>query len=69
MCGVFFVSLLIYCIICYLKYKECKPMIVSEKSLYKELTGFAGWNLFGTLAAMGKVQGSVILLNIFLVRQ
>ena len=66
MCVVFFVSLVIYCIICYLKYEECMPMIVKEKQLYVELTGFAGWNLFGTLAAMGRVQGSVILLNIFL---
>jgi O-antigen/teichoic acid export membrane protein len=63
---VFFVSLLVYCIVCYLKYKECKPLIVRDKSLYKELTGFAGWNLFGTLSAAGKTQGIVILLNIFL---
>lgn len=63
---VFVVSLLIYSIVCYLKYKECRPLIVKEKSLYKELTGFAGWNLFGTLSAAGKAQGVVILLNIFL---
>ena len=66
MCCVFFVSLLIYSIVCYLKYKECKPLIVKEKTLYKELARFAGWNLFGTLAVMGRVQGAVILLNIFL---
>ena len=66
MCGVFFVSLLIYSIICYVKCKECKPMMVKEILLYKELTGFAGWNLFGTMAVMGRVQGAVILLNIFL---
>ncbi len=63
---VFIVSLLIYSIICYLKYKECKPLIVKEKSLYKELAGFAGWNLFGTLADLGRTQGAVILLNMFL---
>ena len=63
---VFFVSLLIYSIVCYVKYKECYPLIVKDKLLYKELTGFAGWNLFGTLAVMGRVQGAVILLNIFL---
>jgi len=63
---VFAVSLLIYSIVCYVKYKECKPLIVKEKSLYKELAGFAGWNLFGTLAVVGKTQGVVVLLNIFL---
>jgi len=62
---VFFVSLLIYSAICYFKYKECKPLIVKDKTLYKELTGFAGWNLFGSLAVMGRTQGAVILLNIF----
>ncbi len=63
---VFFISLLIYSIFCYTRYKECKLMVVKEKSLYKELTGFAGWNLFGTLAVVGRTQGVVILLNIFL---
>lgn len=63
---VFVLSLLIYSIVCYLKYKECKPLIVKDKSLYKELAGFAGWNLFGTLAVIGRTQGVVVLLNIFL---
>ncbi len=63
---VFFISLIAYSIICYARYRECKPMIVKEGFLYKELTGFAGWNLFGTLAVMMKAQGIAILLNIFL---
>lgn len=63
---VFLISLVVYSAICYARYRECRPMIIRESSLYKELTGFAGWNLFGTLAVMGRTQGVAILLNIFL---
>jgi O-antigen/teichoic acid export membrane protein len=63
---VFVISLIMYATVCYFKYRESRPMIVRESSLYKELTGFAGWNLFGTLAVIGRTQGVVILLNVFL---
>ncbi|GAB4533986.1 MAG: oligosaccharide flippase family protein [Thermodesulfovibrionia bacterium] len=63
---VFFTSLIIYGVVCYAGYRECRPMVVREGSLYRELTGFAGWNLFGTIAVMGRAQGLAILLNIFL---
>ena len=33
--------------------------------LFKEMTSFAGWGLFGQLAAMGATQGVNVLLNIF----
>lgn len=38
----------------------------SDKSLYKETVGFAGWNLFGAVALMGRNQGTAIIINLFL---
>ena len=36
-----------------------------DKKTFNEVTGFAGWNLFGGIANLGKAQGVNILLNIF----
>jgi O-antigen/teichoic acid export membrane protein len=52
---------------CYRKYDECKLKSKEqiEKSLYKEMFSFAGWNLFGSLAKLGRAQGISIILNLF----
>ncbi len=36
-----------------------------DKNLFKNMTGFAGWNLFGTIAYIALTQGVNVLLNIF----
>lgn len=36
-----------------------------DKKLFSEMTGFAGWNLFGNIALVGFTQGLNILLNMF----
>lgn len=46
-------------------YKECKYKIVTDKNLYKMLLSFTGWSTLGSLAGVGLIQGSAILLNIF----
>lgn len=47
------------------KYKECRYRKVTEKGLYKQISSFSGWTLFGSAAHTGMIQGSIILLNIF----
>ena len=54
-----------YIIIARKKYPECSYVRVKEKGLYRQLTSFSGWTLYGTVASMGMTQGSIILLNIF----
>ncbi len=54
-----------YRIYCKWKIKTCRYHFVRDRKLYKTLTGFAGWNLFGTLAWLTKSQGLNIILNIF----
>lgn len=55
----------IYQLYCKRHYKECQVRFFWNKELYYEMTGFAGWNLFGSIAWMMRDQGINILLNIF----
>jgi Na+-driven multidrug efflux pump len=52
---------------CLKKYEECTfdKFWLADKSLMKELTSFAGWNLFGSLCTLGRVEGFAILFNLF----
>lgn len=54
-----------YQIYCYKHYEECRFRFYYEKSIYKKLYSFAGWNLFGSIAWLLKDQGVNIILNIF----
>ena len=65
---IFIVSVLmlgLYVVYCnkYFKYTQFKYYY--EKELYKELINFTGWNLYASVANIGKTQGINILLNIF----
>lgn len=54
-------------IYCYQKYEECKILRIQKVDLLllKEMFSFAGWNLFGSLASMGRNQGIAIIMNLF----
>lgn len=54
-----------YSIYCNRHFEETKYKHVWDKALFKEMTGFAGWSLFGNLSAVLFSQGINILLNIF----
>lgn len=46
-------------------YPESRYKFISDKSLFKELMSYSGWNLFGSASALVKGQGLNILLNMF----
>ena len=60
-------TFLMYMFYCLKKYQECtfKKIFNIDNHLFKELTSFAGWNLFGSLCGITKYQGFAVLLNIF----
>ncbi|TLU94290.1 hypothetical protein FEM55_08540 [Dyadobacter sediminis] len=62
-----FISLIMYVIYCNSHYEECTLRLKKHTNLgiIKNLTSFAGWNLFGALTGIGKTQGVAILLNVF----
>lgn len=47
------------------RYEECRFRLVKDKSLYKTLIGYSGWDLFGNLACVCQNQGVSIVLNMF----
>lgn len=61
------VSLILYMIFCLKKYDECSLYIFRnvKKEMMKELTAFAGWNLFGAACGVSRTQGMAIILNLF----
>lgn len=50
---------------CKINFPESKYQFYYDKSLYRKLISYSGWNLFGNIAAVTKGQGINILLNVF----
>jgi O-antigen/teichoic acid export membrane protein len=65
--GVSMVSFILYATYCFKKYEECtvKNIFSVDRPLIKELTSFAGWNLFGSICSLARTQGLAVILNIF----
>lgn len=56
---------IIYNVYCNKHFEESKYRHVWNKALFKEMTGFAGWSLFGNFSAVIFSQGLNMLLNVF----
>jgi O-antigen/teichoic acid export membrane protein len=53
-----------YRFICTKKYKECKISFYWSNSLFKELSGYIGFVLFGQISSIARNQGIDVLINI-----
>ena len=62
-----FITFLLYTVYCFRKYNEVtfENLFKIEYQQIKELSSFAGWNLFGSLCVLGRTQGLAVLLNLF----
>lgn len=56
---------LVYGVYCKNHFAECHYQLVIDKSMLKEITGFAGWNLLGSGAYLFNTQGVNIAMNFF----
>lgn len=52
--------------ICHRRYKECRFALKYDLNLFKSISSFSGWTLFGSVAAMGYNQGLNVMLNVFI---
>lgn len=50
---------------CRFHFSECRLHFVYDKTLLKEIFGFAGWNMIGSSSAILRNQGGNILINLF----
>lgn len=53
---------------CRQKYGQFRIHLIENRNnfLTKEMSGFAGWNMFGGLAVVGRNQGVAVIINLFL---
>ena len=65
MFGISVILRIIYGIYCNKNFSETKFRFVLDRSLLKEMFGFAGWNFFGSSAYILNTQGVNMLINIF----
>lgn len=63
--AVSFIVRMLYKLYCKKHFKESAYEFHYDKTFYKELLSYSGWNLFGNIAAIARGQGSNILLNLF----
>lgn len=56
---------IIYGVYCKRHFEECSSRLRLDRSLLKEMTGYAGWNFFGNTAYLFNTQGVNILINLF----
>lgn len=56
---------LIYQTYCRKHFQECRFSLTWDKTLFKSMFSFAGWNVFGSMAWLLRGQGLNILLNMF----
>lgn len=56
---------IIYSWYCKRNFSESHYTFVYDRSLIKEMTGFAGWSFFGNTAYMLNIQGVDMLINVF----
>lgn len=65
--GITLVSFVIYYVACFCRFDECRHVTfrhVNGKFL-RELGGFAGWNIVGSITGLSKNHGIAVLFNIF----
>lgn len=55
----------IYVFYCRKHFQECRCKVEFDKSVWKEMFGFAGWTFIGTVAAILRDYGGNILINLF----
>jgi len=56
---------LVYAIYCRKKFEECTFFFVFDRTLLKQMFGFAGWNFIGAASGVLRDQGGNIIINLF----
>lgn len=65
MCSVAVITRIAYNVYCKRHFEECTAKWIFDKSLFKEMFGFAGWNFIGILSGLLREHGINLLFNIY----
>ena len=63
--GISVIIRILYGIYCSRKFDECRCKPNYDRAIFKEMSGFAGWNFIGTSSSVIRDQGNNIVLNLF----
>lgn len=63
--GAQIILFLCYSIYCTLHYNECKLGFSFDKQIFKDIMSFSGWNVLANLSETLKLQGYLLILNLF----
>lgn len=58
-------TMLLYRVYCNRCFKESRLKLTFNREIFKSLMGFSGWNIMANMAEMLKMEGSIVLLNLF----
>ncbi|MGI6243917.1 MAG: lipopolysaccharide biosynthesis protein [Prevotella sp.] len=56
---------IIYGVYCRKQFEECSYRFIFDRSIFKEMLSFAGWNFLGSSAGILNTQGVNLLINVF----
>lgn len=59
------ITQVLYAVLCFIKYKECRYRFTFDKNLLVQMSSFIGWNTFGSSIWVLNQQGINVLLNMF----
>lgn len=65
MCIVALIVRFVYGVYCKHYFEECTYHWIFDRSLLKEMAGFAGWNFIGTTSSVMRDQGGNVVINLF----
>lgn len=65
MMAISILNFILYYVYCHKKFHRLRFERIFDKSLFKSMLGFSGWNLFGSFAYVVKGQGVNVLINSF----
>ena len=54
-----------YYVLCTKRYRISRFRLYWDKDIFRQLTSFSGWSLFGSIANLGAFQGVAIIQNVF----
>ena len=63
--GVSFILQLVYYVYCRRSFIECRYQLLIDRTLFREVASFAGWNFIGASSSVLRDQGGNVLLNLF----
>lgn len=56
---------LLYSLYCRRFFEECKPKLIYDRKMFKDMMGFAWWNFFSNAAYIFNTQGVSLLVNVY----